>query len=163
MRRSVHRDPEDAGACPRCGSSDLGACPEDGNPPFCLTCGWHGEPMEQDPQARAEAEAEAEIIAQGGYEPPRRAAKRYTVTVTELGERGRDRTTRVLAEDEIDARCRGVAKIFGPRAFWFPDSGLRTGDPSYGYGQVFEPLERELGGGNTSRTGRARFTVEAGW
>jgi hypothetical protein len=90
--------------------------------------------------------------------------QRYTVTITETGGRGRVFATRVLAGGANAAFGAGLCKLFGRRVHWQPDSGLVTGDPSYGYGQVFESLPNTGSGWSaTSRTGRARFNVAAGW
>ena len=78
--------------------------------------------------------------------------KTYTVTVTELTGTRRQHETRVRAEDEHSAAAKGITKLFGKRAGWFRDSGIRTGN----YGQVTMPVKT---GGQTCITDRARLEV----
>lgn len=85
---------------------------------------------------------------------------RYTVTVREVGASGQAHTARVLADSEAEAQDRALTRLFGRSAFWFRDSGVAN---IGNYGQVFEALPRRLGDGNTSRTNRARLSVERGW
>ena len=87
----------------------------------------------------------------------------FTTFTVKIG----DRTTRVrvphdaaddfgiplsAAEALLSARSRAVQKMYGRRAFWFPDSGLP------GYGQVFEPCQT---GGSNSVTYRVHCEVTA--
>ena len=83
--------------------------------------------------------------------------KRYTLTVTVLGGTGRSYDARVLAHNEMDARGRGIRKLWGPKAFWQSDSGL-----GLDYGQVFERLDQP-GFHARSLTSRASRYVMEGW
>ena len=77
----------------------------------------------------------------------------FTVTI------GDDRT-RLRADRGSSATYlvgRAVAKLFGGRCFWFPDSGL-----GYYYGQVFEalrPTKNNSQRGNSSKTNRVRIRI----
>lgn len=75
----------------------------------------------------------------------------YTVTVRDCDSTLRTRIANVRAADEQEARTRAVAKLFGRRAFWWPDSGL---GPTFG--QVCVPART---GGNNCITGRLRVDV----
>jgi len=60
---------------------------------------------------------------------------RYKVTLVPCGPHDRRRSVAVLARSEWDARCRAVAQIYGPRAFWLADHAKGVN-----YGQVFALL-----------------------
>lgn len=81
----------------------------------------------------------------------------FTVTITEVGTRGKTYFTRVRSHTREKALDRALRKIWGVGTIWLPDSGLP------GYGQVFKSMAA-LGykgdHGYSSRTNRARLTIE---
>lgn len=88
-----------------------------------------------------------------------RITRKYEVCVAPCSQRERDltRSTVVCAENREEATDRAVAKMYGSRCFWFPDSGLP------GYGQVFEalqPTHRNSQPGNSAVTMRASLDVK---
>ena len=86
--------------------------------------------------------------------------KRYSVRIMECTSREDrvDLTTRINLATHEDVIEKAVKKLFGKSCFWQQDSGLGR----Y-YGQVFRPVDRKYGGGNTSVTCRARIDIEEGW
>lgn len=55
-----------------------------------------------------------------------------------------DCETVVVATDEYEAFGRAIKKLFGKKAFWFPDSGLD------GFGQIATPLPYNQNGYSTT-------------
>lgn len=58
---------------------------------------------------------------------------------------------------EAEVADLAVKKIFGRRAFFWQDNGLRDCGL---YGQACEPVSQKWGGGNTCLTGRIRIDIE---
>lgn len=80
--------------------------------------------------------------------------KRYTVTITHRTDDSQDRKACVLAVDAREARDRGIAKMYGKRASWWADSGVR------GRGQVIVPTGTT---GYRTVTPRVALDIGEGW
>ena len=82
------------------------------------------------------------------------------VTVT-IRDRNRDQThtTRIKTTPDMDRQDiadKAAAKIYGPRCFWFRDSGVP------GFGQVFKrlrPTKANSEPGNSAMTGRVSLDI----
>lgn len=79
------------------------------------------------------------------------------VTITETyGDRKKHTVRLVERETEADTVHAAVVKLFGHRAFWWPDSGLR------GYGQVMEavrPTKKNGSPGSSAITYKVRLDL----
>ena len=60
--------------------------------------------------------------------------------------------------DDNDGECDGEDDCFG-EGFFFRDNGISTSDTWYG--QIFRPVSKRCGNGNSSVTNRVRVDVEA--
>jgi hypothetical protein len=58
----------------------------------------------------------------------------WTVTIDEVGTKGKTYQTRVRTETKEDALVRALKKLWGVGVIWQPDSGVR------GMGQVFKSM-----------------------
>ena len=78
----------------------------------------------------------------------------WTVTIQEVGSRGTTYTTRVRTEMRDEALARAMKKLWGAGCIWQPDSGVP------GMGQVFQAACYQGDPSFSSRTRRARLTIE---
>jgi hypothetical protein len=81
--------------------------------------------------------------------------KTYTITIRDCLLAGTQRTTRVRAATEAEARDRAVRKLYGKTAWLWQDSGLPVG-----YGQITKPLRSDSYTSNCI-TGRVCVQVAA--
>lgn len=80
--------------------------------------------------------------------------KKWTIIIKECGGQYREWRHNSTHENGGLRLSAAVERHFGKRAFFFVNNELTRTGGGLVYGQIFKPLPRRLGGGNTALTGR---------